>query len=202
MLLVKELNLLNGKKLNFSLQNNELMIIHGPNGSGKSLLLKSLALLEKASFKEFTFSGKPVQEWHPEEYRSQVLYVPSSTFNHDMTVEEYVKFPMKLSVYKNTYDATRTQEFASQYLPHDQSLKILSMGQRQILSLIRAIHLNAKVLLLDEPTSHLDPKMATVAHDLILAWKNRTAGSVVMVGHDEDEAKDLGVKGTQFSEFI
>lgn len=202
MLLIRELVLPNGKKLNFDLSMGELMVIHGSNGTGKSLLLKSIALLEKPRFREFTFKTRSINEWEPESYRSKVLYVPSTTFNLDWTVEEYLQFPRQLAVYQDGTSLEGAMELASKMGLTGKKMSILSMGQRQILCLIRAINLHAQILLLDEPTSHLDPGMVLKTHDLIQDWKKKTGGSVVMVSHNEEEARSLGVSGRQFSDFL
>lgn len=202
MLLIKNLLLPNGKVVNFKLPSGSFMIIHGPNGTGKSLLLKSIALLEKIQFNEFTFEDRHIQEWKPEVYRSQVLYVPSTIQNLDLTVEDFLDFPGKLAAYHGNFSSEEAHKLARKFNLNGKRIGLLSMGQRQILALIRAVHLKAKVLLLDEPTSHLDPQMVRIAHELIKGWRERTGGSVVMVGHDEEEAKSLGTIGKQFNDFL
>jgi putative ABC transport system ATP-binding protein len=202
LLTIKKMQLLNHKCINFSLPENSVTLIHGPNGCGKSLFLKSLARLEECSFEEFRFREKDIDSYYPEEYRSQVLYVPGQTYNLDMSTEEFLKYPQQLAIYKNQNLGNESFELAKGFGLDVQTLHLLSMGQRQLLNLIRALHLKAKVLLLDEPTSNLDPAMTREAEKLILSWKEENQGSLILVSHDTNQSERMGVRSLWFEDLV
>ncbi|HXH74737.1 MAG TPA: ABC transporter ATP-binding protein [Bacteriovoracaceae bacterium] len=195
------MRLSNAVTINFDLPDNGLKVIRGPNGSGKSLFLKSIAFLMKSEFDQFDFNGKSISQWNPEVYRSQVLYVPSSTFNLEMSVDEYLEYPRKLAVYGQKKWSGESVGLCRKF-ELSGKLGILSMGQRQILNIIRAIGLDARILLLDEPTSHLDPDMAHIAENLIMQWKESTKGSLVVISHEQMLASRLGTTSTLFSDLV
>jgi phosphate-transporting ATPase len=201
MLLVNQLQLLNNKIVNFSLDKNEFKIIHGPNSSGKSLLLKALAQLVPGKYEEFLFNDKEVSTYDPDWYRSRVLYVPSAVYQLDQSVEEFLDFPLKLKVYADLKEMNKAIELAKEFKLVGQPLSRLSSGQRQLLSLTRSIHLKAQVLLLDEPTSHLDPAMTLVAEKLMQDWLREGPRSIVLVSHDHSLAGRLHYNAHVFESF-
>lgn len=201
MLLVKKLELLNNKTVSFSLAANEFKIIHGANSAGKSLMLKALARLVPGKAEDFLFNDQDVSSLDPEWYRSKVLYVPSSVYQLDQSVEEFLDFPLKLKVYSDLKDMKKAQALAKEFNLTG-PLAQLSSGQRQLLSLVRAIHLKAEILLLDEPTSHLDPAMTLVAEKLMQEWFSQGSRGLVLVSHDHSVASRLHQKAEAFESFV
>lgn len=194
MFLVKELILLNGKSVSFKLDSGEDKIIRGSNGTGKSLFFKALSNLVSTKFESFIYQDKNLSEWKPEIYRSKVLYVSQVMPKNIGTVEEYLKQPLTLSIYKDFKSDFPLKAFTEKWELTGKELTHLSMGQRQLLSVLRAVYLNPEVLLLDEPTSHLDQKRTSEVEELLLDWKKKSQGSLLLIVHDNDQAKRLGIK--------
>ncbi len=195
MLLVKQLTLPNKKNLNLEIHKNQGLTLTAPNGHGKSLLLKSLAFLHPIKFEIFEFQGKSILEWTPHEYRRRVAYVASlPSLGPHGNVDDYLKAPWELSVYqqhKSTFDCG---PYLEKWNLNGLKLSFLSSGQRQLLSLLRAISLDPTLLLLDEPTSHLDTAKTIEVEKLLLEWRERTQGSFIMVSHDEAQVKRIDGK--------
>lgn len=193
MLLVEELSLPHGKKVSVSFEAGVSYGLTGPNGSGKSLLLKSLAHLLPTTFKSFTYQGKSVLEYSPEQYRSSVLYLPSvPSVTDQLSVEDYISLPLKMAVYKNHRSSFAADSYIKRFGLEGKTLSHLSSGQKQVLSFLRAMTLKADVLLLDEPTSHLDPAMTQELESLLLEWKNSDSRrSFVLVSHHDEQVRRL-----------
>lgn len=202
MFLIEEMKLLNGKKINFTLKDNEDKIIRGPNGAGKSLFLKSLAHLLPTDYKKFIYNNLTLSEWKANVYRSQVIYVHQSIPTEPVTVEEYLSFPTRFSIYKNHTPILNHKQFTDKWEISYKEIHHLSMGQRQLLCLLRALSLNAKVLLLDEPFSHLDQSRTLEAEQLLHEWKEKTQGSLIIVSHDDTESSRMNIPEISLTDLI
>lgn len=201
MLLVEDMILMNKKKLSFELKEGEDRIIRGRNGLGKSLFLKSLADLLPFTYERFLFQTKKLTEWNPQEYRSQVLYVHSTIPAETMKVEEYLNLPLQLEIYQG-HQAPDLTSYLERWHISKQEIHHLSQGQRQLLTLLRATSLKAKLLLLDEPFSHLDQQRTQEARSLLISWKKRSGGSLIIVTHDEADARELRISETDLEELF
>lgn len=195
MLLVNNLILPNGKEINFEIKAGQHYFIKGQNGSGKTLLLRSLAALYPLNYSRFEYKHTHLTDWNICEFRSRVLYVPAFTsFNNADEIDEYFSLTKKLSVYKNFIPNLNYNEYLVKWNLTGKKLKNLSSGQKQLISILRALSLKAEILLLDEPTSHLDQQKTLEVEKLILEWAKTEGRSIVFVGHDEAQEKRLGFK--------
>jgi putative ABC transport system ATP-binding protein len=198
--LIKSLVLPNKLTLNFSLEEGEDILIRGRNGLGKSLFLKSLAQLVPVTYETFLYRGEEIDKLKLETYRSKVLFVGQVMPKSLSTVEDYLKLPSKLSVYKNHTSEIDVKSYADRWELSGKDLNHLSAGQRQLLSLLRAVSLRPEVLLLDEPTANLDQERTLEAEELILDWKKRSQGSLIIVGHFNEQAKRLNSREVSLEE--
>lgn len=201
MLLVKGLALLNGKKVDIELNEGEGYVLEGPNGSGKSVLLRTLAGLYPSTWSQFEFKNKKHVEYSPEEYRSRVLYVGSTThFPGDMTTEDFLEAPFKLSIYRGLIMDPGIKDHLRKWGLQGMKLSFLSSGQKQLLVILRAMSLKAELLLLDEPTSHMDREKTLETEKMLSEWKSQ-GRSYLIISHSDDQAQRLG-KRIQFSTLI
>lgn len=178
----------------FDLDAGTFVGLLGPNGSGKTTLLRALSAL--ISFKgTIRLDGRPVEAWTAAERARRLAFVrqvPSMTF--DFTVDELVRLgraPHKrwLEGY-STADRDRVREaLATVDLDGcaDRSVLSLSGGERQRVFLAQALVQDADLLLLDEPTSHLDVHYQFSFMDRIQAQVER-GRTVLAVFHDLDLA--------------
>lgn len=196
MLLVKDLVLLNGSKVSLTLEEGGEYVLRGSNGSGKTLLLRTLAGLYSGMASEFSWKGKSFAEYSPEDFRTRVLYVsPTTAMTPEMTAEEFLNAPLKLSTYQN-YPADKTHHnLLREWGISGKTLGHLSSGQKQLLGIIRAISLKAEVLLLDEPTSHMDHEKTLIVEKLLKDWQAKSPERILLiVTHSEEQAQRFRTK--------
>lgn len=203
MLRVESMKLPNEKVIQFTLAENEGLVLRGKNGSGKSLLLKALAQLCVAPYEVFEYLGQDVKSYHPETYRSEVLYVSTTPLLlKDQTIDEFFTSVKKLSVYKDHVSTFDYRPYLLKWTLGNEDVSRLSSGQKQMISVLRALTLKAKVLLLDEPTANLDQEKTQEIEKLIIDWKEQTRGSVVWISHSDDQTRRLPFKVINFEELV
>ncbi len=166
----------------------------GPNGSGKTTLLRAVGGL-LPYMGTLTLAGRPVHAWKPQEMARQVAFVRQSTpLSFDFTVEELVllgRSPHQgwLARHTRTDSAQVHQALARVDLDGFARRSVLSLsgGERQRVFLAQALVQQADLLLLDEPTTHLDVhyqfEFLNVVRELVQAGR-----TVVAVFHDIEQA--------------
>ena len=170
-----------------------LTALLGPSGSGKSTLLRIIAGLEDPDQGVVTLGEEDVTSRPPQLRGVGFVFQHYAAFKH-MTVRENVAFGLKIRKRPKDEIKRRVDElleivglagFQGRYPSQ------LSGGQRQRMALARALAVEPKVLLLDEPFGALD---ATVRKDL-RAWLRRLHDEVhvttIFVTHDQEEAMDI-----------
>jgi NitT/TauT family transport system ATP-binding protein len=171
--------------ISFSVSGSEIVSVIGPSGSGKTTLLRIIAGLESQSSGSISIDGKEITG--PGTDRGLVF----QTFNLFpwMNVQENVEFG--LFNFTKEERAKRAQQCISmvglsgfeKYNPHQ-----LSGGMQQRVGIARALAINPKVLLLDEPLANVDAQTAENLADEFLKVFEETMKSVIYVTHNMDEA--------------
>lgn len=184
MLLAQRLELPNHACVSLEIENGKAYHLQGPNGSGKSLLLKSLAYLIPSSFERLEYQGQDIRTLKSELYRRDVLYVPSVPFlSMEGLVEDFMSLPLKFKVYEHFKPTFDSDSLLKKWNLTGKSLAQLSSGEKQLLSLSRALHLDAKILLLDEVTSHLSKERTYEVEAILSTWIEKGDRSLVWVSH-------------------
>lgn len=165
--------------VSFEVNDGEFFCLVGPSGCGKSTILKLIGKIEEKS------SGEIVA---PNEVS---MVFQSGALLPWMNVEENVSFVAKIKGLSNL----KAQEITNKYL---QMVELeafrfrypreLSGGQRQRVGIARALAVEPKVLLMDEPFSALDPITTDESHDYLLKIWQETKKTIVMVSHSLEEA--------------
>ena len=162
----------------------------GPNGAGKSTLLRALAGLLSPRAGGVWLEGRPLQAWSARERAQRIAWLAQQgQAQGDLTVRELVELgrlpqlglfgapgPADRRAVDQAMQATECSAWA------DRSLQQLSGGERQRCLLARALAVQAPVLLLDEPTTHLDPPHQVALVRLMREQARR--GIVLSVLHD------------------
>ena len=182
--------------VSFELNRGDYVCIVGENGAGKSSLLKGILGLAKVQ------SGKI--EYGDGIGRSDVGYLPQQKDyqkNFPATVKEVVMSgflnKMGLRPYYNRAEKARAMEILSDFGMADYvraSFGSLSGGQKQRVLLARAMCATDKLLLLDEPTTGLDPVATEELYELLKRLNREKKTTILMVSHDLNKAvSDAGL---------
>jgi sulfate/thiosulfate transport system ATP-binding protein len=170
-----------------------LTALLGPSGSGKSTLLRAIAGLEGLDSGQVTINGEDATGKPAQQRGVGFVFQHYAAFKH-MTVHDNVAFGLKIRKRDKAEIAQRVRELLA--LVHLDGLagrypSQLSGGQRQRMALARALAVEPKVLLLDEPFGALD---AQVRKEL-RAWLRRLHDEVhvttIFVTHDQEEAMEV-----------
>ncbi|CYW69849.1 TPA: ABC transporter ATP-binding protein [Streptococcus suis] len=185
------------KNLTFDIQEGEFFVLIGPSGSGKTTTLKLINRLIEQTEGEVFFQGKRLKDFDLRELRLETGYVLQQiALFPNMTVAENIALIPEMKGVGKEETLTRTRELLTKvglepdsYL--DRLPKDLSGGEKQRVSILRAIIANPKVLLMDEPFSALDPISKAQLQDLIKELHEEFKMTTVFVTHDMDEAVKL-----------
>ena len=165
--------------------------IVGPNGAGKSTLLRVLAGLQRPDTGSVWLGGRPLNEVPLREQARRMAWLPQQgEASGDLTVREVVHLGRLPHLGLFTTPSARDEALVQQAMAHTECaawqhrrLHELSGGERQRVLLARALAVDAPVLLLDEPTTHLDPPHQ-IALLRLLQRQARAGHTVVSVLHD------------------
>lgn len=185
--------------ISFRLERGGWLSIIGPNGSGKSTLLKNfMRLVAGHSTGELRINDRPVASYSQKELARLLAYVPQAGGNvPPFTVGEFVnlsRYPLGFcsrsaqacESIKQALELTNTTHLARS------RLDTLSGGQRQRVFLAAALAQDADVLLLDEPSSFLDPRHAHELNELLKRLPMQKDMTIVTVTHDLSQPLDAG----------
>jgi sulfate transport system ATP-binding protein len=170
-----------------------LTALLGPSGSGKSTLLRVIAGLERADEGVVCLEGQDVTNVPPQARGVGFVFQHYAAFKH-MTVWENVAFGLKI----RRRPRTEVRQRVSELLELVQLARLgdrypaqLSGGQRQRMGLARALAVDPKVLLLDEPFGALDARVRKELRAWLRRLHDETHTTTVIVTHDQEEAMDV-----------
>jgi iron complex transport system ATP-binding protein len=179
--------------LSLDIAAGECLVIVGPNGAGKTTLLRVLAGLLTPTTGRLTLGGDAVQEVPRKALARQIAYVPQLRPMHlPLTVEEVVllgRYPY-LSRWQLSHGsedrAAVTAALAEVGLEalRQRPMENLSGGERQGVFIAAALAQEAAILILDEPTTHLDPKHQRDVARLLLRLGRDRRRTVITATHD------------------
>lgn len=181
--------------IHFSLEKNDYLIVMGPTGCGKTMLLESIAGLSIIESGEIIINGNTVTNIPVEKRNIGFAYQDSLLFPF-MTVKENILFAARekkkdISIINRMKDLTEKLKI-SHILERKPAR--LSGGEKQRVSLARALLMKPELLLLDEPLSALDPKTKFELYDLLHLIHQEEKVTIVHVTHDFTEAIALANK--------
>ncbi len=154
--------------VSFEVQTGEIVGFLGPNGAGKSTMMKILTCFIPPTAGTATVSGFDVMQ-QPLEVRKNVGYLPEhNPLYLDMYVKEYLGFIAGLHKLQNVEARVKEMiDVTGLGVEQHKQIGALSKGYRQRVGLAQALIHDPKVLILDEPTTGLDPNQLTEIRELI-----------------------------------
>jgi branched-chain amino acid transport system ATP-binding protein len=188
-------DILNG--IDMRVENDELVVIVGPNGAGKSTAMKAIIGLVKIREGHIRFDGQEITGCRPDEVaRLRVCYVPQEkNVFPTLTVHENLEMGAFLrdDDFSGQLDAVY-EIFPALVEKRKQPAGSLSGGQRQMVAMGRALMLEPKLLLLDEPTAGLSPLFTDMVFDKVKEI-NATGVAILMVEQNAKDALALADRG-------
>jgi sulfate/thiosulfate transport system ATP-binding protein len=176
-----------------SLPTGQLTALLGPSGGGKSTLLRIIAGLERADTGTIQIEGVDATSMAPQKRNVGFVFQHYAVFKH-MTVAKNVAFGLEIRKHDKAAVAARVDELLklvhlSQFA--DRLPSQLSGGQRQRMALARALAVQPKVLLLDEPFGALDAKVRKELREWLRRLHDEVPVTTVFVTHDQEEAMEV-----------
>ncbi len=172
----------------------ELLVVIGPSGAGKSSLLRCINRLNDIDAGAIQLDGGSIYDLPVTELRRQVGMMFQKTAAFDGTVADNIAFGARLqgeALSRNAILALMGQVSLEAELI-DKAAASLSGGQEQRLAIARALALNPSLLLLDEPTSSLDPIATSHVEDSLMRLRQRGNLTMIWVSHSIEQARRVG----------
>lgn len=175
----------------------EIVVIVGPNGAGKSTAMKAIFGLLKLRSGQIRFDGQDITNWKPDRVvRRGICFVPQSdNVFPTLTVQEN----LEMGAFVRNDDIRPAMERVFELFPplrekRRQAAGTLSGGQRQMVAMGRALMLDPKLLLLDEPTAGLSPIFIDQIFQIV-KQVNATGIGILMVEQNAKQALAIANRG-------
>jgi len=185
------------KGVNLALDEGEIGVIVGPNGAGKSTTLKAVFGMLNITGGSITFAGEDITGIRSEALaRHGIAFVPQE---HNVFPTLTVNENLEMGAYARRDDFRDVLDQVYNIFPplkdkRGQPAGELSGGQRQMVAFGRALMIEPKLILLDEPTAGLSPMFMSQIFDRVIAI-NRTGVTVAMVEQNAKQALAIADRG-------
>ncbi|MFM8601166.1 MAG: ATP-binding cassette domain-containing protein [Actinomycetota bacterium] len=186
--------------VSMALYPGEVMAVVGGNGAGKSTLMHTIAGAHPADSGEILVNGAPVTIANPRDARShgiEVIYQRLALADNidaagNLFLGRELRTPT--GALDDSAMASATRDVMKRLNPRFRNLstpvRSLSGGQRQSVAIARAVHFNARILIMDEPTAALGPAETEQVRELITQLKSEGIG-IFLISHDIHDVFDL-----------
>lgn len=178
------------KKLNLDVRDGELLVVLGPTGCGKTTMLNIISGLEKQDSGDIYVGNILINDLPPEERNMGYVFQSPTLFPH-MNVYENVSFGLKAKKYPRKEVESLVKDtlmLLGLYEYKDRMPNTLSGGEQQKVALARALAIEPKILLLDEPFSSIDIKARESLRMEVREVQKRLRITTIHVTHDHSEA--------------
>lgn len=185
------------KNINLIIKNGEFTSIVGPSGSGKSTLMHLIGLLDQPSRGTISIEDKDVSKLNDNELstvRGEFVGFVFQQFNliNKLTVMENILIPTTYARSKLDYSPVEKARYLLKRFGLEGKEKSfpnkISGGQQQRVAIIRALIMNPKLILADEPTGNLDTKTGGEILKLLHELHEKEKMTVIIVTHDPNIA--------------
>lgn len=173
-------------------RSGERLAIIGPNGAGKTSLARCILGLIRPDRGNISLNGSPISEMSRNDIARLMSYVPQQLPERiSFTAREYISLSRYAygSGFKN--DSTGSSDMVDRAMDmtgiaelSEQALSTMSGGERQKVSIAAALAQESPVLILDEPSAHLDPKQRDMIHHLLTKLSQENGITLIVITHD------------------
>ncbi|RNJ75791.1 MAG: ABC transporter ATP-binding protein [Nitrosopumilus sp. B06] len=182
--------------IDFEAKKKDITVVVGPNGSGKSTLLKSIFGLCSVYSGEISYSGEDITGLAPHVIaRKKIAYLPQTnnvfadlTIRENLVMAGYTLDPDVQA--ERMPEVLETFPILKKY--ETQKAAILSGGQRQMLAMSMALSRRPQLMLFDEPTASLSPKLAGEVLSKINEMRDSFGITIILVEQNTKRALELG----------
>jgi D-xylose transport system ATP-binding protein len=188
------------KDVTIDLRAGEVVGVVGGNGAGKSTLMRVLSGAHAADSGQILIEGKPVTIGNPRDAKAFGIETIYQTLaladNVDAAANMFLgrELTTRLGSLNDSAMESATRKVMGRLNPNFKNFKTpvrsLSGGQRQSVAIARAVHFNARILIMDEPTAALGPAETAQVRDLIRQLKSDGIG-IFLISHDIHDVFDL-----------
>lgn len=186
------------KKVNFTIEDGDLICLLGPSGCGKTTILNLVAGLLDPTSGDIINNGVTMIDKHPKDRDIGFVFQNYALYPH-MTVLENVMFP--LTVGEKKMPKKEAEEIARKFMAltsieelENKKPGTMSGGQQQRVAITRALVQNPSILLLDEPLSNLDARLRLRIREEIRRLVKEVGITTIFVTHDQEEALSISDK--------
>ena len=182
------------KDVSFTVERGRALTLVGPSGSGKSSLLRCLNRLEEPTAGTVRFEGRDIRDLDPRRLRRGAALVMQTPVVFEGTVRDNLRLRPP-DVDGDLSEARLGQALADVGLEGellDRDAATLSGGEKQRVTIARALLGDPRALLLDEPTSALDPPNAALVVETVSRLRETRGLSIVAVTHQPELVRRLG----------
>ena len=179
--------------VSLEVRDGSLTALLGPSGSGKSTLLRVIAGLEEPDAGRVLISGEDMTRVPVQNRNVGFCFQHYAAFKH-MTVRDNVAFGLQIRKRprrRSRIACTSCSSWSSSRASIDRYPSQLSGGQRQRMALARALAVEPKVLLLDEPFGALDARVRMELRQWLRRLHDEVHVTTIFVTHDQEEAMDV-----------
>ena len=190
--------------VDFDLEPGEVHVLLGENGAGKSTLIKIISGVYTPDEGEVRFNGEPVKIDNPHDAMARGIATIHQEFSlvPDMTVAENIslgKEPTRGNVFIKSKEMVKTAGEILRKLGlelHPQrKVRALRIGEQQMVEIAKALSIESRVLILDEPTAALTDKEIEHLFEIIQGLKRQGVG-IIYISHRLEEIREIGDRVT------
>jgi ribose transport system ATP-binding protein len=185
--------------VHLEVQQGQVHILVGENGAGKSTLMKILTGVHKPDRGEILLEGAPFQAHNPRHAQNAGIAMIYQEFNLALHLPVYANIFLgheikKTGVVRQQEEMTKTREiFQRLNCDIDPAVPVLNLGvaQRQLVEIARALSVNAKLIIMDEPTAALSEQEARQLFNVIRTLQQQGVG-IIYISHYLEEFNQIG----------